>query len=522
MILSQSVLKRLSNEIQVSHKALSKLTTTTKSDYDLVITHESKLFDVEVKSESCDSDHFHNEDDDKTEIEYRPDQHETITNTADCEIDNFGDNIENTNDIDVFNCNDDRKDSKNSVPKLEAIKTECDVGLIDVGNNGRDPQVPAKKISRKGQCQIRKYKVIKYSELNRADLMKYVDVTRAEPREIKNWINEERSKPKFVAGTYKCRYCFMVFGMERSFLKHRAYRHREDGDNVFCDICGRGFLTKVSLSLHVRSHDHKYTCKLCNAQFYTQPRMTRHLQKHSTRFQCPKCPLIFEWQRDFYHHYKALHAYYKCDYCGSSKVSKKDLESHIMRHTTKYCKICDIHFKNFHNYTYHNKMKHVKSESDNTYCVECDMKFQNVLQYKRHISSSVKHVGSKKEQYPCPVCNKVYAKKLTMKYHLQYYHLEKSQFRCEKCDRYFLNPFRLRQHIARIHDKIAPPKNKFCDICFRGFSTNRILTNHRRTHTGERPYQCEFCTSTFAQRTALMTHRRTQHKMFDKPVAVNP
>ncbi|KAJ0184287.1 hypothetical protein K1T71_000710 [Dendrolimus kikuchii] len=38
------------------------------------------------------------------------------------------------------------------------------------------------------------------------------------------------------------------------------------------------------------------------------------------------------------------------------------------------------------------------------------------------------------------------------------------------------------------------------------FQVNKILINHRRTHTGERPFQCEYCSAAFAQKSAMNTH----------------
>ncbi|OQR69935.1 hypothetical protein BIW11_11957 [Tropilaelaps mercedesae] len=49
-----------------------------------------------------------------------------------------------------------------------------------------------------------------------------------------------------------------------------------------------------------------------------------------------------------------------------------------------------------------------------------------------------------------------------------------------------------------------------CDVCNRVFPRGKSLQAHLRTHTGERPYHCDYpdCTKAFAQSGQLKTHQR--------------
>ncbi|GMT15931.1 hypothetical protein PFISCL1PPCAC_7228 [Pristionchus fissidentatus] len=59
----------------------------------------------------------------------------------------------------------------------------------------------------------------------------------------------------------------------------------------------------------------------------------------------------------------------------------------------------------------------------------------------------------------------------------------------------------------------AKPKNKLrqCAYCSKSFSKSYRLRDHERIHTGERPFKCDLCFKTFAQKSNLVTHRNKYH-----------
>jgi hypothetical protein len=130
-------------------------------------------------------------------------------------------------------------------------------------------------------------------------------------------------------------------------------------------------------------------------------------------------------------------------------------------------------------------------------CQECG---KNVTNLKNHIL----HVHTV-ENIKCPKCEKVFKNAKALKGHNDNVH---EKIPCVHCGKLFGAMSNMRAHIQRQHTSNEDKKHK-CDVCGKGFFDSNKLKDHGNIHTGEKPYNCKFCSSVFASRGTHAMHERS-------------
>ncbi|XP_064292981.1 zinc finger protein 808-like [Plodia interpunctella] len=497
------------NELNQSSFNLSSLQIVLKTNinyyFEEEFTQPSEVIEVEsIKKESYDSNYVNiycenNIPDDKTEIindvikEEKIDINEEILNNLfdiDTEFKGEIDDDDRYGDLVCFDVPKTKKKKK----KVKKPKNEHQGRPYIIVYNSTDG--------------------VKRSAEYRSPVVSQIyDKVAIEMPELMSLREKEKNMKHYVKMEYKCELCISGFSNLTTYKAHMITHNRRYAQSE-CMVCRQQFTDKRYMDIHYEQHKFKYVCRVCGETYLSKRYMHTHVRHaHDKAYACKECGEQFSNAKEVIIHRKK-HREFICDHCGKKTSNKHLIEKHIiMRHLPHKCETCNVTFKSNHTKQNHIREQHVKTRTEEAFCVECNMQFDNVLIYKRHLKSSVKHNPKSNVKYPCPECNKLFNKKMNMKYHYSYFHTDRTNFYCEMCAKYFLNNYQLRRHKSVFHDKIKPVKNKFCPHCGRGFSERRVLNNHIRTHTGERPYACALCSATFTQAYPLTTHMRAVHKV---------
>ncbi|XP_067615036.1 uncharacterized protein [Eurosta solidaginis] len=174
-------------------------------------------------------------------------------------------------------------------------------------------------------------------------------------------------------------------------------------------------------------------------------------------------------------------------------------------------------------------MERVLRNSHN--CLFCDARFTNDIALRKH--HQLAHSNQATMPFVCSICKRGFRMRTALQRHMETHDSEGRPYECTLCHVRFPRPSQLTLHKLTVHflrkphscgvcgkqfgtESALKTHSTFhqapsveCDVCKRKFYLNKDLRKHKRLHTGERFYKCDFCDAAFMHYSRLLGHMKT-------------
>ncbi|XP_048480281.1 endothelial zinc finger protein induced by tumor necrosis factor alpha [Plutella xylostella] len=426
-------------------------------------------------------------------------------------------------------------------PETIKYETEDDISLSTLKKKKSKQPVKTKKVAAKKSKKVTRKKTKakpdtdddddepsndgqeQKSEQNASSSFKYI-VRQMSEEEFQAARTAKANTSHFKKAEFKCESCITAFFDKKRFDAHMETKHAKSLGPHECNICGTRFKKAFSLSRHTSEHYRGYRCRLCDYAHYNQSSVESHyLKEHDTdtTFDCNTCGAKFETKRMLRYHRDTTHKEApRCELCRRQFKTTTILKHHYLTHAPQpelECEVCHKRYKGARNLAVHARSHRApRAPPELAFCAECDRQFKSALCYRYHVKYHPRHRSDDVLKFKCEHCDKRFISRTFLNYHVTTIHLRTYPHQCHLCSKSFSRSFKLKEHVQFTHEGKVKVKDKLCPYCGKAFNNKKVLNNHVRVHTGEKPFQCGLCAASFAQQSTLTTHVRGFHMKLKK------